>query len=480
MFVMTLADHRGIANSRKPPSGFVRRNLERPLRRLLCAVPFATMLATMGGVGSAFAQCTSVVTVLCSAQTKEQEALLSPFNLLLSSPAGVALLNANLQTEENIYLNSTQTQKIASGTILIAPLIPANVLIRAFPTNPNFNYTAAGLPNAPALPSSATGVVNAIVNNNQVDAMKTYFGSVNIYQNAYGLLPGQIDSEGNPPPYQVSAAIHSNPFTAANSSPLAYQNQQTNGSYTVNWQDQGDSKTGDFPSAHTMGATINAITYAILAPGYYQQLAQSVAAFAYDLNVYAAHYPTDVIGGRILGTYLVAETFAGNSLYPGVTATPATVASLSQAMQTYLGGGGSSPYAAPCAGNVAACVAGGVIPTAAAYAQMIQNYMYYLTYGLPSVGDTTLAPIVPADAYWLIATRFPYLSTAQLYQILATTELPSGGPVDDGTGWARLNLYAAASGYGAFPTNVTVNMNASLGGLKPSISGATPYPAPAV
>ena len=72
---------------------------------------------------------------------------------------------------------------------------------------------------------------------------------------------------------------------------------------------------------------------------------------------------------------------------------------------------------------------------------------------------------MPPGAYVLIATRFPYLSTAQLNQVLATTELPSGVPLDNGTGWARLNLYAAASGYGAFPTNVTVNMNAALGGL---------------
>jgi autotransporter-associated beta strand protein len=43
--------------------------------------------------------------------------------------------------------------------------------------------------------------------------------------------------------------------------------------------------------------------------------------------------------------------------------------------------------------------------------------------------------------------------------------LPSGVPLDNGTGWARLNLYAAASGYGAFPTDVTVNMSAARGGL---------------
>ena len=88
-----------------------------------------------------------------------------------------------------------------------------------------------------------------------------------------------------------------------------------------------------------------------------------------------------------------------------------------------------------------------------------------MTYNLPSVGPTTLAPVVPADAYVLIQTRFPYLSVDQLNEILATTELPSGGALDNGTGWARLNLYAAAGGYGAFRSNVTVNMNAALGGL---------------
>ncbi len=134
-------------------------------------------------------------------------------------------------------------------------------------------------------------------------------------------------------------------------------------------------------------------------------------------------------------------------------------------MQAYLGGGGASPYAAACA-NLAACLGNGTIPTAAAYAQAAQNYAYYLTYDLPAVGPTNLAPVVPADAYVLIETRFPYsLSVDQLDAILATTELPSGGALDNGSGWARLNLYAAAGGYGAFPSNVTVDMNAALGGF---------------
>ena len=79
--------------------------------RLLRAIPIVTLLATMGGAGSAFAQCTTVVTPLCASQGADQTNLLSRFNLLLRSPAGVAVLNANLQTEENIYLNSSQARR---------------------------------------------------------------------------------------------------------------------------------------------------------------------------------------------------------------------------------------------------------------------------------------------------------------------------------------------------------------------------------
>ena len=134
-------------------------------------------------------------------------------------------------------------------------------------------------------------------------------------------------------------------------------------------------------------------------------------------------------------------------------------------MQAYLGGGASSPFAAQCAVGVATCISQGDIPTAAQYSQTSQDYIKFLTYGFPSVGPTDLAPVVPADAHVLIATRFPYLSEGQLNDILASTELPSGGPIDNGSGWARLNLYAASGGYGAFAHSVTVNMNAALGGL---------------
>jgi autotransporter-associated beta strand protein len=55
--------------------------------------------------------------------------------------------------------------------------------------------------------------------------------------------------------------------------------------------------------------------------------------------------------------------------------------------------------------------------------------------------------------------------SAQQREVLATTELPSGQPLDDGSGYARLNLYKAADGYGALRGPVVVLMDASRGGF---------------
>ena len=368
------------------------------VRRLSCAI----LLAMIGATGASAQTCTG--------QCADQVALLAQFNSLWnpSNPADMVVLAKNLLEEEQIYLSSSQNQKIASGTILVVPDISANLLIRAFPNNQNFYYDHAGWPTAPALPRWVASAVDDVENNNQIDAMKPTFGTANVYGKAYTLLPGQSDSLGNPPPYQVSKSDPGQSIHAGQLVASRVPNQQTPGLYGVNWA-LGNSEIGNFPSAHTMASTIDALTYAILAPGYYQQLTLGAADFAYDLNVNGVHYPLDVIAGRILGTYLVAETLAGEPLYPATTFTQSNLPTLSQEMQTYLGGGGSLPFAAPCASGVATCIANSVIPTAAQYSLASQNYIKFLTYELPPVGPANVAAFVPTDARVLIATRFPYL-----------------------------------------------------------------------
>jgi autotransporter-associated beta strand protein len=94
------------------------------------------------------------------------------------------------------------------------------------------------------------------------------------------------------------------------------------------------------------------------------------------------------------------------------------------------------------------------------------NYLRRLTYGFSPIGDTTKAAVVPKGAEVLLETRLPYLSADQRRVVLKTTALASGYPaMDDAEGWGRLNLFAAADGYGAFNGDVLVTMDASLGGF---------------
>jgi autotransporter-associated beta strand protein len=74
--------------------------------------------------------------------------------------------------------------------------------------------------------------------------------------------------------------------------------------------------------------------------------------------------------------------------------------------------------------------------------------------------------VVPQGAEVLLETRQPYLTADQRREVLRTTALPSGHPLIDGPElWGRLNLFAAADGYGAFDADVTVVMDGSAGGF---------------
>ncbi len=74
---------------------------------------------------------------------------------------------------------------------------------------------------------------------------------------------------------------------------------------------------------------------------------------------------------------------------------------------------------------------------------------------------------VPAGAEVLLETRLPYLDAAQRREVLRTTGLTSGHPILDGPEqWGRLNLFAAADGYGAFDETVAVTLDAAQGGFQ--------------
>ncbi len=262
-----------------------------------------------------------------------------------------------------------------------------------------------------------------------------------------------------PRPYRVSSAV--------NVPTLLQQIENTTDPYA----------DGAFPSGHTNAAYLQALGLAFLVPQQAQELVYRAADLGNDRILAGMHSPFDVIGGRIEAEAVAATNIYG-ALYdsngnfidwtnPANTAAYAVYQAYTQT-QTYL--------AAACGtATVTQCVQAAQASGATAsdpYAPSAANKAAYtadLTYGFAATGPVASLTDaqVPVQAQVLLLTRFPYLSAAQRTDILATTSNPTPTPIDSGNtwdGWGQLNLYAAYSGYAAFNSTVTVNMNASLGG----------------
>ena len=198
---------------------------------------------------------------------------------------------------------------------------------------------------------------------------------------------------------------------------------------------------GGYPSGHTNAAWLASLALAYSAPERYQELLTSASEIGNSRIVAGMHSPADVIGGRMMST---AVSAAALNL-------PANAALKAAARQN-----AATLMATPATG-------------ADAFADRATNqadYLKRLTYGLPRTGDTTLPVVVPLGAEVLIESRFPYLGEDQRRWVLQSTGLGSGyALLDDAEGWGRLNLFAAADGYAAFDTDVTLNMDAAAGGF---------------
>lgn len=202
-------------------------------------------------------------------------------------------------------------------------------------------------------------------------------------------------------------------------------------------------KDGGFPSGHTNAGYLASLSLAYAVPERYQECLTNASVIGNYRIVAGMHSLMDVMGGRTMATALAAA-----SLYdPENTQLKADAR---QEAQTIL-------------------LPRGDWNAADAYADYQSNRKQYeerLTYGMPQTGELGKPMVVPKGAEVLLETRFPYLDSTQRRWILYSTGLPSGYAfLDDAEGWGRLNLFAASSGYGSFPVNVEVTMDASKGGF---------------
>ncbi|MFI1044329.1 phosphatase PAP2 family protein [Streptomyces griseoruber] len=218
---------------------------------------------------------------------------------------------------------------------------------------------------------------------------------------------------------------------------------------------RGTSATDDggFPSGHTNAFHLAALAFAYAVPERFQELVTRALELSHTRIMSGMHSTVDVMGGRIMATALAAATLAD----------PANAdlkaAARAQALAYFTGKTGTTA------------------DTLFAYAHADASDKYAdrdanrraaeprLTYVLERQGRKE--PLtVPKGAEVLLETRQPYLTAEQRREVLRTTALPSGYVLLDGfEQWGRLNLFAAADGYGSFDSDVTVTLDAAKGGF---------------
>lgn len=200
------------------------------------------------------------------------------------------------------------------------------------------------------------------------------------------------------------------------------------------------SNDGGYPSGHTNAAYLAGISMAYAVPEQYQQMIYRASELGNNRIVTGMHSCLDVMGGRTMATAVAAANLNDSKNAEVKANAIAAGEKLVSAVDT------QTEYED--------------------YQKDKETYLYRMTYGLSQTGDTNKPMVVPKGAEVLLESRFPYLDGNQRRYVLYTTGIESGYPVlDDAEGWGRLNLFEAASGYGAFVTDVTVDMDAELGGF---------------
>lgn len=219
---------------------------------------------------------------------------------------------------------------------------------------------------------------------------------------------------------------------------------------------RGRGKDGGFPSGHTNAAYLAAIAYAYAVPERFSELLTAASELGESRIVAGMHSPLDVIGGRITATAMAAAMLQDPKNAEVKKAAHA-------ALQAYF------TKRLP-QGQSLIDFAHGAKPDVDQFGDAAKNgadYRRRMTYSFSrdkAAGDAPM--VVPKGAEVLLETRLPYLDAAQRRAVLFSTGIKAGYPLlDDSNGWGRINLVAAAGGYGAFNGDVEVTMDAAAGGF---------------
>ncbi len=210
------------------------------------------------------------------------------------------------------------------------------------------------------------------------------------------------------------------------------------------------TKSPAFPSGHTTYGYTEATLSAILVPERFPQMIVRGAEYGNDRIILGAHYAMDVLAGRTLAYYDLAQLLSESPAYLNQKEGKAKpianyTAALKQAraeLQAALEAAAGEPIAKAAAQDTSR------------FSNPAANAAFYestQTYGLPVVFPAqagkveNIAKMAP-EAGDLLTTAFPYLTLEEADQILTRTEGPGGGFLDNGSHfgvYSRLDLYKA-------------------------------------
>ncbi len=317
------------------------------------------------------------------------------------------------------------------------------------------NYLANGAANNPAVTPANYVAVPAVAPAGFTLPTANGLPSLtsSVYDLAYGVTntqPGQ-NVYGNSRPAQVAPGR----YVAFDPTALA-----------------GITTNPAFPSGHTTYGFTTSILQAMLVPQQYQGMLARGAEYGDSRVVLGVHYPLDVIAGRALASYDVAQALT-NPMYRDNAATTGTALDMpslftqaSAQIQGYL--------AAQCGTTVAACAQSATNTAGNPYLVTEANAALYrqrLSYGLPTLtfaqAPREAAPANGPDASILLAPLYggssaaaqriapaggltASLQTGTINQILVNTQAEAlaafyGTPLSY---WTRIDLYAASTYFG--------------------------------
>jgi hypothetical protein len=270
-------------------------------------------------------------------------------------------------------------------------------------------------------------------------------GQTDVLGRAYGYPAGSAgaDAYGNSRPFQTDLDyVH---FTGRD----FFGAPSSNVEYLIGPK-QNLTNSPSYPSGHTTYGYAESLLLALLLPQRYPQMIARAAEYGNDRIIMAAHYAVDVLSGRTLATYDIAQLLANRQGYVGVSRQgiqiddfPKALADAQRDMRDKLEAGCGQPIDA-CARD-----------DHSRFSDPAKNRAFYeatQTYNLPIVFEQNanktedVCQLAP-EAGYLLTAAFPYLTLDEADAILTETEGPGGGFLDNGSAfgvYSRLDLYRAA------------------------------------